>query len=238
MIYVVIEAGVSLTAPLVFIFSVYDARNSSYSLDLSLYWTLVLGPPILFVLACHTLKKYAKDAPLLAFSVLLFSSGAVFTFHELFVGLGIVLRPRNAINPPWGDFLLAFSAFCVMVEEFSLLRVYDVMNHELNELKKDATEKYKDLNKLTESAGELTESARNKHEEMTRLHEKVNTLTEDVQKKHEALTHLYENANTLYCNRSRQSGAGSESRQTVLLKACGLVGLIVLAFMSMMSMCG
>lgn len=166
MIYVVIEAGVSLTAPLVFIFSVYDARNSSYSLDLSLYWTLVLGPPILFVLACHTLKKYAKDAPLLAFSVLLFSSGAVFTFHELFVGLGIVLRPRNAINPPWGDFLLAFSAFCVMVEEFSLLRVYDVMNHELNELKKDATEKYKDLNKLTESAGELTESAQNKHEEM------------------------------------------------------------------------
>ena len=73
---------------------------------------------------------------------------------------------------------------------------------------------------------------------MTRLYEKVNTLTEDVQKKHEALTHLYENANTLYCNRSRQSGAGSESRQTVLLKACGLVGLIVLAFMLMMSMCG
>lgn len=226
MIYVVIEAGVSLTAPLAFVFSVFDARNPSYRLDDSLCWTLVLGPPILFVLACHTLKKYAKDAPLLAFSVLLFSSGAVFTLNELFVARGIVPRPANGINSPWGDFLLAFSAFCVMVEEFSLLRVYDAMYRELGKVKNKATESHKDLTTLTEDA-------RKKHGELTHLYENANTLTEDTRKKYEELTHLHENANTLYRNMSRQTRGSSESRLAMLLAACGVVGIIVLAFTSM-----
>ena len=111
-------------------------------------------------------------------------------------------------NPPWGDFLLAFSAFCVIVEEFSLFGIYQVMNRRVKEterLKSDATRNYAGLI-------ELTENAQNKHKELTRLHEQ---------------------ANTLYRNMSRQSREWNESRQAVLLQACGVVGIIVLALTSM-----
>ena len=96
----------------------------------------------------------------------------------------------------------------MMVEEFSLVGFNDRMNKKverIKQLKNTATEN-------AEILGALTNSAQKKHEELTRLHE---------------------NANTLYRNMSRQSREWNESRQAVLLKACGVVAIIVLAFTSM-----
>ena len=46
-------------------------------------------------------------------------------------------------------------------------------------------------------------------------------------------TSLNEQANTLYRNMARQADEWNESRRAVLLKACGLVAIIVLAFTAM-----
>lgn len=227
-----IEKVVSVIAPLAVLWAAIDTYVVfSDSFHISLDVALVILPSSLFAFACYILKKYDKThAPLLAFSVLLFASGAVFTSNELFrhtdestipcfttctdTGVNCILdppecpEPDNRRNPPWGDFLLAFSAFCVMIEEFSLFGIYQVMNRRVQEterLKSDAARKYAGLIELTDKA----------------------------QKKHEELIRLHENADTLYRNMSQQSREWNESRQAVLLKACGVVGIIVLAFTSM-----
>ncbi len=204
-----IEASVSLIAPVVVLWAAIDTydtyRDFSDPFHRSLVVVLVLLPPFLFMFACHLLKTFDKEnAPLLAFSVLLFASGAVFTSNELFQQPG----DPDRRNPPWGDFLLAFSAFCVLVEEFNLFGLYLKINRKVKEterLKSDADRKHADLIRLTE----------------------------DAQKKYKELTRLHVDANTLYTNMSRQSREWNESRQAVLLKACGVGGIIVLAFTSM-----
>lgn len=228
-----IEASVSLIAPVVVLWAAIDTHVVfSDSFHRSLVVVLVLLPPFLFMFACHLLKTFDKEnAPLLAFSVLLFASGAVFTSNELFQhteektipcivdcvesGMDCVLEPNcnqpgdpERRNPPWGDFLLAFSAFCVLVEEFNLFGLYLKINRRVKEterLKSDAAREHADLIRRTE----------------------------DAQKKHEELTRLHKNASTLYRNMSRQSREWNESRQAVVLKACGVGGIIVLAFTSM-----
>lgn len=206
-----IEKAVSLIAPAAVLWSAIDTCKTFSDDDRFneyFYVCLVLLPAILFVFACHILKKYDKDkAPLLAFSVLLFVSGAVFTSNELIDHVN-QSNGNSGNNPPWGDLLLAFSAFCVLVEEFCLVGFNDKMNEKIKRIKQLE-------NTATENAkivGDLTSTAQEKHEELTRLHE---------------------NANTLYRNMSRQSREWNESRQAVLLKACGVVAIIVLAFTSM-----
>ena len=231
-IHVFLDAAVSVIAPAAIIWATLDTHISHHDWFLGeLNVMLVVVPPILFVLACYVLKKYAKDAPLLAFAVLLFSSGAVFTVNELVAhtregtvpcikecfektGTGCVPSPpgcklpERPPNPPWGDFLLAFSAFCVMIEEFSLFRKYD-----------DVSQRVKEVQRLETDAA--------------RRHGKLIKLTEDTEEKYQELTKLNEQANTLYSNMARQADEWNESRRAVLLKACGLVAIIVLAFTAM-----
>lgn len=243
-IHVFIDAAVSVIAPVAVVWSAIDTRVT-YSALFYPFFYLILGllPTGLFVFACYVLTKHAKDhAPLLAFSVLLFSSGAVFTSHEL-IGhtedrtsrcfhdcaaagkdwMDCVSAPPPkcgkervpAGNPPWGDFLLAFSAFCVMVEEFSLfgiytgiaIRVKETKGHveaatrsraKQIELMKDADREYAELL-------ELKRSAKQEHDELAELHRRM----------------------------SDQSKEWHQSRQAVLLKASGVVAIIVLAFTSM-----
>ena len=228
-----IEASVSLIAPVVVLWAAIDTYVVFFdSFHRSLVVVLVLLPPFLFMFACHLLKTVGKEnAPLLAFSVLLFASGAVFTSNELFKhteektipcfvdcfesGMDCVLEPNcnqpgdpDRRNPPWGDFLLAFSAFCVLVEEFNLFIFYSDMNRRIRE-----TERLKS--------------------DAAREHAGLIGLTENAQKKHEELIRLHADASTLYRNMSRQSREWNESRQAMLLKACGVGGIIVLAFTSM-----
>lgn len=179
-----------------------------------------MAPPIFFVASCYTLMKYEKNAPLLAFSVLLFSSGAVVTLNELYGAFDFSAFPEivprrpddDEFNLPWGDFLLGFSAFCVIVEEFSLLSIYDL---------------------AIENLTRLTDDARTKHQELVGLHEHAKTLKERAQKKHDELVRLCEKANTLYRDMSRQSEERQESLRAVWLKVLGVVIVIVLAFTSM-----
>lgn len=235
-IHVFLDAAVSVIAPAAVVWAALDT-HISFPGRYPIYFKLILAvvPPVLFVLACHFLKKkYAQEdhAPLLAFAVLLFSAGAVFTAQELAEHTGqhtipcirecvneegltnCVLEPRGCKqpdqldNPPWGDFLLAFSAFCVMIEEFVLFRKYD-----------DVSRRVKQAEKLTEKATE----SRNKLIE----------LTKDTAEKYRELTELNKQANTLYRNMARQAEEWNESRRAVLLKACGLVAIIVLAFTAM-----
>ena len=230
-IHVFLDAAVSVIAPVAIVWAAIDTRISYYDrFPVSLNVMLLVVPPIALVLACYVLKKYAKDAPILAFSALLFSSGAVFTFNELVdhtlegtvpcikecfeesvkcvfspPGCELPERPRN---PPWGDFLLAFSAFCVMIEEFSLFGIYRALSRQVNEVK------------------DMTRNA-------TDSHSKLMKLTKDTAEKYRELTRLNEQANTLYSNMARQADEWNESRRVVLLKACGLVAIIMLAFTTM-----
>ena len=242
-IHVFLDAAVSVIAPAAVVWAALDARISSHE-QFPGYFNvmLVVVPPVLFVFACYVLKKYARDhAPLLAFSVLLFSSGAVFTLNELVQHTYDRTMPcvdkcetwpdcisnppdnckrdndpdqsssesgRESRNPPWGDFLLAFSAFCVMIEEFSLFGIYRALSRQVNEVK------------------DLTRSATESHGELMKL-------TKDTVEKYRELTSLNEQANTLYRNMARQADEWNESRRAVLLKACGLVAIIVLAFTAM-----
>lgn len=212
-VYVVISASVSLVAPFALVFAVLlDASGSAYSLLNSFRLLFLLVPSIFFVVSCHTLMKYKKDAPLLAFSVFMFTSGVVFTVNEIF-------NPTDPENSPWGDFFLAFSAFCVMIEEFSLLSIYEVAIE-------DATEHYKALIKLTTNA-------QKEYDDLANLHNNTKTLKTDAQRELRDLTSLRENAEKLYANMKQQPHEWYEPRQTVLLKALGVSVVIALAFMSM-----
>lgn len=239
-IHVFLDAAVSVIAPVAIVWAAIDTRISYYDrFPVSLNVMLLVVPPIAFVLACYVLKKYGKDTPILAFAALLFSSGAVFTFNELVdhtrertipcvnkceTWPDCISNPpdncerdddpsssesgRESRNPPWGDFLLAFSAFCVMIEEFSLFGIYRVLARQVYE-----------VSNLKESA--------------TDSHDKLIKLTKDTAEKYWELTRLNEQANTLYRNMARQADEWNESRRVVLLKACGLVAIIMLAFTAM-----
>ena len=128
-----------------------------------------------------------KGRRCLRFAVLLFSTGAAFTLVEIldyFSGpIGVVNPNREcAANPdpvtcpkrldfdsPWGDFLLGFSALCMLAEEFSLFNTYNAVRKEVmaarGQLKQAeqekrkisglgqlAQEKYKKVEKSCESA--------------------------------------------------------------------------------------
>ena len=242
-IHVVIDATVSLLAPAAVVWAAIDTYISFSGEFPAFFYVMLVAPPsFLFMLACQVLKKRAMDhAPLLAFAVLLFSSGAVFTaneiikhtntdtipaFKKLFKTPAPPTAPAPAAsdgacdsdacdsdgsdNPPWGDFLLAFSAFCVMVEEFSLFGIYQTVHKRVEQVKKL---------KIAAAQNAAT----------------LSDLTQSAKEKHEELTNLYKDAETLYSNIERQSRDWNESRQAVLLKACGVVAIIVLA---LTSMCG
>ena len=247
-IHVVIDAAVSVIAPVAVVWSAIDTRVTySASFHLSFYLFLVFLPTGLFVFACYVLTKHAKDhAPLLAFSVLLFSSGAVFTSHELlghtdnrtipyFHDCAVagkdwmdcvsdpppVPRPRKcgkceerdpAGNPPWGDFLLAFSAFCVMVEEFSLFGIYTGIARRVKDTKRA-------VDAANQSRAEQIELMKNAAREYAELLE----LKRSAKREHDELAELHSSM-------LDQSKEWHESRQAVLLKACSVVAIIVLAF--------
>ena len=95
-----------------------------------------------------------------------------------------------------------------MVEEFSLFGIYRAVY-----------KKVKQVEKLKIAAAQNAETLRD--------------LMQGAKEKHEKLTSLYKDAETLYGNMEQQSRDWNESRQAVLLKACGVVAIIVLAFTSM-----
>ena len=242
-IHVFIDAAVSVIAPVAVVWSAIDTRMTfSASFHPLFYLLLVLLPSGLFVFACYVLTKHAKDhAPLLAFSVLLFSSGAVFTSHELLghsqdrtipcfrdcseagkdwtdcvsAPLPKCGEPDRAGNPPWGDFLLAFSAFCVMVEEFSLFGFYTGINRRV----KETQDQVESANRSRAEQIVLMKDA-------VRDHKELMALKRSAKKEHDELVELHRSM-------SAQSKEWHQSRQAVLLKACGVVAIIVLAFASM-----
>lgn len=238
-VHVFLDATVSVIAPVAIVWAALDTHIIYSKFPDFLNVMLVVVPPVLFVPACYALKKHAKDAPLLAFAVLLFSSGALFTVNELVEHTrkdtvrcvkecidtkkaDCILGPPGCIpersrNPPWGDFLLAFSAFCVMIEEFSLYGVYRALSRRVEKVRG-----------LAEEAQGLTEDA-------TKSHNKLIELTKNTAEKYRELTELNEQANKLYSNMTRQAEEWNESRRAVLLKACGLVAIIVLAFTAVCS---
>ena len=248
-IHVVIDAAISVIAPVAVVWSAIDTRVTySVLFHPFVYVFLVPLPFVLFVFACYFLTKHAKDhAPLLAFSVLLFFPGAVFTAHELLehshnytiphfqdcAAAGkwmdcvsdppVPLRECGecderdpAGNPPWGDFLLAFSAFCVMVEEFRLFGIYyKVVDRRIKETKR-----------AVEAATRSREKQIVLMEAAARDHAELIELKRSAKKEHDELVELHRSM-------SDQSKEWHQSRQAVLFKACGVVAIIVLAFTSM-----
>ena len=254
-LHVFIDIAVSVIAPVAVVWSAIDTRVTYFaSFSPFFYLFLVFLPFIGFVFACYVLTKQEKDiAPLLAFSVLLFLSGALFTayelightnkrtipcFHECTVveknWLDCVSAPPECDerdrggNPPWGDFFLAFSAFCVIVEEFSPLGIYYnvIIKRKVKEAKsvmdaasQDRAEQRKMMDAASRSRAEQIELMK----DAAREHAELLELKKSAKKEHDELAELHRSM-------SEQSKKWHESRQAVLFKACSVVAIIVLAF--------
>lgn len=141
---------------------------------------------------------------MLAFAVLLFSTGAAFTavevFDSFFGPIGLI-DPDCAANPdpdtcpkrrefdsPWGDVLLGFSALCMLVEEFSLFNTYDAVKKEVRaarqQLKKAAVER-REIFRLRELAQEKYKQIEDSYESAKKKHQQAEeclTSTGRIQK--------------------------------------------------------
>lgn len=84
-----------------------------------------------------------RNVAMLAFAAWLFPMGLAFTLAEMYDGLWMRIGPlesdgsRGEFSSPWGDALLAFSAFCMLAEEFGLISLYDDVKQKLGDAKKE-----------------------------------------------------------------------------------------------------
>lgn len=114
----------------------------------------------IFVHACRMLmekeaaldkdKKYqpVRSVTMLAFAAWLFPMGLFFTIAEALDDL-LMRNGHLELDPftggvgiggfsiPWGDALLAFSAFCMLAEEFSLVDLYGDVKRKFGEAKRE-----------------------------------------------------------------------------------------------------
>ena len=81
----------------------------------------------------------SRNVTMLGFATWLFLMGLALTLAEMYDHLRPHIGPlnpdlsRSEFDSPWGDALLAFSAFCMLAEEFSLLNLYDYVQRKLDE---------------------------------------------------------------------------------------------------------
>lgn len=125
----------------------------------------------IFVHACRilmekkaALKEDEKNQPLrsvtmLAFATWLFPMGLFFTIAETYDHLlwpigPLELEPLTGgirggeFSSPWGDALLAFSAFCLLAEEYSLVNLYGNVKKEFETILSLSSGAKKELNKI------------------------------------------------------------------------------------------
>ena len=78
-----------------------------------------------------------RSSAMLAFAAWLFPMGLAFTVAETYDDvLGAIGPNGSEFDSPWGDVLLAFSAFCMLVEEFSLFNLYDDVEKKIGAARK------------------------------------------------------------------------------------------------------
>lgn len=151
-----LDFWVSIVAPLAVLgataHTLYIYRNDEQSkLAVSLILMVVMVSLGLFVYVRSfssekSTRKGDKDnqpsrnTTMLAFATGLFTMGLAFTIAEMCDHLWMRIGPsssgsRPEFDSPWGDVLLAFSAFCMLAEEFSLLNLYDKVKRTLDEAK-------------------------------------------------------------------------------------------------------
>lgn len=168
---------------------------------------------------------------MLAFAMWLFPMGLAFTFAELYDELGRRIGPlesgssgRSRFNSPWGDALLAFSAFCMLAEEFSLFDLYNKMKRELG----SARETVQEIFRLRKSARKELSKIVGLSRDMKKT---VNDLHLDTKEEIYQIEELREQTKRYSTEIKKMRDKMKKERNLVLvtLKWCGVIGGIVLA---------
>ena len=195
----------------------------------------------IFVHACHILtekketekkevepkedekNQSLRSVTMLAFATWLFPMGLAFTlaetYDELYMHIGpLELDPSTGrigsgeFSSPWGDALLAFSAFCMLAEEFSLFKLYDGVRRKVGEAKMEletilslSDDAKNELNKIVDLHNDTEENLKKVEE----LHKRTKVYSTEIQKMH---TKMRKERNLAL----------------VILKWCSVVGGIVL----------
>ena len=145
-----LDIGVSFAVPLAVLWATVHTLRMYWNQEPDWAVLLILAgvmvPFWIFVRVCRFLlaepEENKKNQPsrnitMLAFAAWSFCMGFVFTLAEIYDHLCTHIGPLNSnlsrseFNSPWGDTLLAFSAFCMLLEEFSLLDLYDHVKRQI-----------------------------------------------------------------------------------------------------------
>ena len=196
----------------------------------------------IFVHACRILMAKEKDVALdkdeknqpirnvtmLAFATWLFPMGLFFTIAELYDDLWTQIGPlemdgsgRRGFSSPWGDAFLAFSAFCMLAEEFSLVDLYDDVKRKFGEAKKEfqtilslSDDARSELNKIIDLRDETEEESK----QMEKLHKQTKEYSTKVQD-------MYVKTKKMHTEMRVKK---ARNRFLVFLKWCSVIGGIVL----------
>lgn len=141
-----------------------------------------------------------RNSAMLAFATWLFPMGLAFTLAETYdvfwgpIGplkevVGCPVTPgidsvRCKFNSPWGDVLLAFSAFCMLVEEFSLLNLYDDVEKKLSAARKQYSQAQRRHGVAEEDARKihsLCGDAEKDRKKINRIFDQTKRYFEDVE---------------------------------------------------------
>ena len=205
-----------------------------------------------------------RGSPMLAFAVLLFSTGAAFTVVEIFdyfLGPIGILNPNAecAANPhpiacpkrldfdsPWGDFLLGFSALCMLAEEFSLFNTYNAVRKEVRAARRQleqaerekrriaslgqlAQEKYKQVEECWESTKQKQQKTEECLNSTGRMRKQAVEHLNGVKKLHDA---------ALDRHRSMRSSEGKLARRIAIRAAFYVLALQVIVVCSFLAYLG
>ena len=189
----------------------------------------------IFAYACRILiKKEAelekdeksqpvRNVTMLAFATWLFPMGLFFTIAEMYDDLWMPIGPlefdcctrkigRSEFSSPWGDALLAFSAFCMLAEEFSLVDLYDDVKRKFGEAK----EKFGEAEEEVKAIVSLGDDAKEKLNEIVDIRNDTKTLQRETRRYSTSIREMF-----IEMRRARNPFF-------VFLKWCSVVGGIIL----------
>lgn len=173
-----------------------------------------------------------RNVTMLAFAAWLFPMGLFFTIAEMYDDLWMPIGPleldqrtgrirSGEFSSPWGDALLAFSAFCMLVEEFSLVHLYD-----------DVKQKFGEAKREFQTILSLSDNARNELDKIINLRDDTEEESKQVEELHKKtkecstkIEDMYVKTRKMYTDMKVKK---ARNRFLVVLKWCSVAGGIVL----------
>lgn len=208
-----LDVWISIAAPSVALWATVNAclmywNEEDRLLAVSLILLGAMLSLVIFVFACHILMRpprnlaanaanaeSAENQPrksvMLAFAAWLFHMGLAFTLAETYDHFWGPIGPlknlagvRGEFDSPWGDVLLAFSAFCMLVEEFSLFNLYGAVEKDLGAARKQYLEARRSSKAAEENAEKiyiLYGDAEKDRKKINRICDQTKRYFEDVE---------------------------------------------------------